>query len=470
MSEKHIGKVLQVIGPVLDIQFEDGQLPELLSAIEIDNHGQKLIVEVAQLTGDNVARCIAMSSTDGLVRGTPAVDTGEPIKVPVGDQCLGRVFNLLGEPVDAKPAPTPDAYWPIHRPAPSYEEQQSTTEILETGIKVVDLICPYAKGGKIGLFGGAGVGKTVLIQEMIQRVAQNHGGVSVFAGVGERTREGNDLIGEMDEAGVLEKTALVFGQMDEQPGTRLRVPLTALTMAEYFRDVENQDVLLFIDNIFRFTQAGSEVSTLLGRMPSAVGYQPNLADEMGSLQERITSTRGHSITSLQAIYVPADDYTDPAPATTFAHLDATTELSRDIASKGIYPAVDPLASTSRILDPRYVGQAHYDCANRVKAILQRNKELQDIIALIGIDELGEEDKTIVNRARKIEQFLGQNFYVAEKFTGVPGSYVPAEETIEAFTRICDGVYDNVPEQAFSGIGGIDDLEKKWHKMQKEYGD
>ena len=469
MSEKHIGKVLQVIGPVLDIQFEDGQLPELLSAIEIDNHGQKLIVEVAQLTGDNVARCIAMSSTDGLVRGTPAVDTGEPIKVPVGDQCLGRVFNLLGEPVDAKPAPTPDAYWPIHRPAPSYEEQQSTTEILETGIKVVDLICPYAKGGKIGLFGGAGVGKTVLIQEMIQRVAQNHGGVSVFAGVGERTREGNDLIGEMDEAGVLEKTALVFGQMDEQPGTRLRVPLTALTMAEYFRDVQNQDVLLFIDNIFRFTQAGSEVSTLLGRMPSAVGYQPNLADEMGALQERITSTRGHSITSLQAIYVPADDYTDPAPATTFAHLDATTELSRDIASKGIYPAVDPLSSTSRILDPRYVGQAHYDCANRVKAILQRNKELQDIIALIGIDELGEEDKTTVNRARKIEQFLGQNFYVAEKFTGRPGSYVPADETIEAFTRICDGVYDDVPEQAFSGIGGIDDLEKKWHDMQKEYG-
>ena len=469
MSEKHIGKVIQVIGPVLDIQFKDGELPELLNAIEIDNHGEKLVVEVAQLTGDNVARCIAMSSTDGLVRGTDAVDTGESIKVPVGDQCLGRVFNLLGEPVDNKPAPTPDAYWPIHRPAPSYEEQQSTTEILETGIKVVDLICPYAKGGKIGLFGGAGVGKTVLIQELIYNIATEHNGYSVFTGVGERTREGNDLIGEMDEAGVLEKTALVFGQMDEQPGTRLRVPLTALTMAEYFRDVQNQDVLLFIDNIFRFTQAGSEVSTLLGRMPSAVGYQPNLADEMGSLQERITSTRGHSITSLQAIYVPADDYTDPAPATTFAHLDATTELSRDIASRGIYPAVDPLASTSRILDPRYVGQAHYDCANRVKAILQRNKELQDIIALIGIDELGEEDKTTVNRARKIEQFLGQNFYVAEKFTGRPGSYVPADETIEAFTRICDGVYDDVPEQAFSGIGGIDDLEEKWHNMQKELG-
>ena len=469
MSEKHIGKVLQVIGPVLDIQFEDGQLPELLNAIEIDNHGEKLVVEVAQHTGDNVVRCIAMNSTDGLVRGTEAVDTGEPIKVPVGDQCLGRVFNLLGEPVDNKPAPAPEAYWPIHRPAPSYEEQQSTTEILETGIKVVDLICPYAKGGKIGLFGGAGVGKTVLIQELIYNIATEHNGYSVFTGVGERTREGNDLYGEMTESGVINKTALVYGQMNEPPGARMRVALSGLTMAEYFRDVKNQDVLLFIDNIFRFTQAGSEVSTLLGRMPSAVGYQPNLADEMGSLQERITSTRGHSITSLQAIYVPADDYTDPAPATTFAHLDATTELSRDIASKGIYPAVDPLSSTSRILDPRYVGQAHYDCANRVKAILQRNKELQDIIALIGIDELGEEDKTTVNRARKIEQFLGQNFYVAEKFTGRPGSYVPADETIEAFTRICDGVYDDVPEQAFSGIGGIDDLEEKWHNMQKELG-
>ena len=470
MSEKHIGKVIQVIGPVLDIQFKDGELPELLNAIEIDNHGEKLIVEVAQLTGDNVARCIAMSSTDGLVRGTDAVDTGESIRVPVGDQCLGRVFNLLGEPVDNKPAPEAEAYWPIHRPAPSYEEQQSTTEILETGIKVVDLICPYAKGGKIGLFGGAGVGKTVLIQELIYNIATAHNGYSVFTGVGERTREGNDLYGEMRESGVLNKTALVYGQMNEPPGARMRVALSGLTMAEYFRDVKHQDVLLFIDNIFRFTQAGSEVSTLLGRMPSAVGYQPNLADEMGSLQERITSTRGHSITSLQAIYVPADDYTDPAPATTFAHLDATTELSRDIASKGIYPAVDPLSSTSRILDPRYVGQAHYDCANRVKAILQRNKELQDIIALIGIDELGEEDKTTVNRARKIEQFLGQNFYVAEKFTGRPGSYVPADETIEAFTRICDGVYDDVPEQAFSGIGGIDDLEKKWHDLQKELGE
>lgn len=469
MTEKHIGKVVQVTGPVLDIRYKEGELPALLNAIEIDINGHKLIAEVAQQIGDDVVRCIAMSSTDGLVRGTDAVDTGSPITVPVGDECLGRVFNLLGDPVDNKPAPEAKERWAIHRQAPSYEEQTPATEILETGIKVVDLICPYAKGGKIGLFGGAGVGKTVLIMELIHNVATAHGGLSVFTGVGERTREGNDLYGEMQESGVIDKTALVYGQMNEPPGARMRVALSGLTMAEYFRDVKNQDVLLFIDNIFRFTQAGSEVSTLLGRMPSAVGYQPNLADEMGALQERITSTRGHSITSLQAIYVPADDYTDPAPATTFAHLDATTELSRDIASKGIYPAVDPLSSTSRILDPRYVGQAHYDCANRVKAILQRNKELQDIIALIGIDELGEEDKTTVNRARKIEQFLGQNFYVAEKFTGRPGSYVPADETIEAFTRICDGVYDDVPEQAFSGIGGIDDLEEKWHNMQKELG-
>ena len=470
MAEQNTGKITQVIGAVLDIRFDQGVLPEINDAVEIRRKdGSKLVAETAQHLGDDIIRCIAMGPTDGLVRGMEAIATGGPITVPVGEVTLGRIFNVLGEPIDKKPVPEGVKRNPIHRKAPTFAEQATETEILETGIKVVDLLCPYQKGGKIGLFGGAGVGKTVLIQEMIQRVAQNHGGVSVFAGVGERTREGNDLIGEMAEAGVLEKTALVFGQMDEQPGTRLRVPLTALTMAEYFRDVQNQDVLLFIDNIFRFTQAGSEVSTLLGRMPSAVGYQPNLADEMGSLQERITSTRGHSITSLQAIYVPADDYTDPAPATTFAHLDATTELSRDIASKGIYPAVDPLSSTSRILDPRYVGQAHYDCANRVKAILQRNKELQDIIALIGIDELGEEDKTTVNRARKIEQFLGQNFYVAEKFTGRPGSYVPADETIEAFTRICDGVYDDVPEQAFSGIGGIDDLEKKWHDMQKEYG-
>ena len=463
------GKIVQVMGPVVDVEFPDNDLPYIKDALEVDNHGKKCVMEVAQHVGNNTVRCIMLSASEGLSRDMEVVATGSGIKVPVGNQTLGRLFNVLGETIDGKEDLSDTEHWVIHREPPTFENQSPVIEILETGIKVIDLLAPYSKGGKIGLFGGAGVGKTVLIQEMIQRVAQNHGGVSVFAGVGERTREGNDLIGEMDEAGVLEKTALVFGQMDEQPGTRLRVPLTALTMAEYFRDVQNQDVLLFIDNIFRFTQAGSEVSTLLGRMPSAVGYQPNLADEMGALQERITSTRGHSITSLQAIYVPADDYTDPAPATTFAHLDATTELSRDIASKGIYPAVDPLSSTSRILDPRYVGQAHYDCANRVKAILQRNKELQDIIALIGIDELGEEDKTTVNRARKIEQFLGQNFYVAEKFTGRPGSYVPADETIEAFTRICDGVYDDVPEQAFSGIGGIDDLEKKWHDMQKEYG-
>ena len=463
------GTIIRVAGPVVDVQFTAGKLPALQEALTVTAEGTERTMEVTQHVNETTVRCIMLSASEGLGKGMTVTATGHGLTAPVGEATLGRMFDPLGRPIDGKGSVDDVPHWPIHRKAPSFAEQKPATEILETGIKVIDLLAPYAKGGKIGLFGGAGVGKTVLIQEMIQRVAQNHGGVSVFAGVGERTREGNDLIGEMDEAGVLEKTALVFGQMDEQPGTRLRVPLTALTMAEYFRDVQNQDVLLFIDNIFRFTQAGSEVSTLLGRMPSAVGYQPNLADEMGALQERITSTRGHSITSLQAIYVPADDYTDPAPATTFAHLDATTELSRDIASKGIYPAVDPLSSTSRILDPRYVGQAHYECANRVKAILQRNKELQDIIALIGIDELGEEDKTTVNRARKIEQFLGQNFYVAEKFTGRPGSYVPADETIEAFTRICDGVYDDVPEQAFSGIGGIDDLEKKWHDMQKEYG-
>ena len=467
------GRVVRVIGPVVDVEFPREALPALYNALHVDIKleavSKTVTLEVAQHLGDNLVRTVYMAPTDGLVRGAEVIDSGKPISVPVGDVVKGHVFNALGDCLDEPGLGRDGEQWGIHREPPAFDQLEGKTEILETGIKVIDLLTPYVQGGKIGLFGGAGVGKTVLIQEMIQRVAQNHGGVSVFAGVGERTREGNDLIGEMGEAGVLEKTALVFGQMDEQPGTRLRVPLTALTMAEYFRDVQNQDVLLFIDNIFRFTQAGSEVSTLLGRMPSAVGYQPNLADEMGSLQERITSTRGHSITSLQAIYVPADDYTDPAPATTFAHLDATTELSRDIASKGIYPAVDPLSSTSRILDPRYVGQAHYDCANRVKAILQRNKELQDIIALIGIDELGEEDKTTVNRARKIEQFLGQNFYVAEKFTGRPGSYVPADETIEAFTRICDGVYDDVPEQAFSGIGGIDDLEEKWHNMQKELG-
>ena len=474
------GRVTRIQGSVIDVEFPVGHLPDIYNALKVSianvgsiegESSHEITLEVEQHLGDSTVRTVALKPTDGLVRGATVTDTGGPIKVPVGDVTKGHVFDVSGNILNKKEGETVTVTerWPIHRNPPAFDQLESKTQMFETGIKVIDLLTPYVQGGKIGLFGGAGVGKTVLIQEMIQRVAQNHGGVSVFAGVGERTREGNDLIGEMEEAGVLEKTALVFGQMDEPPGTRLRVPLTALTMAEYFRDVQNQDVLLFIDNIFRFTQAGSEVSTLLGRMPSAVGYQPNLADEMGSLQERITSTRGHSITSLQAIYVPADDYTDPAPATTFAHLDATTELSRDIASKGIYPAVDPLASTSRILDPRYVGQAHYECANRVKAILQRNKELQDIIALIGIDELGEEDKTTVNRARKIEQFLGQNFYVAEKFTGRPGSYVPAEETIEAFTRICDGVYDEVPEQAFSGIGGIDDLERRWHDMQKEFG-
>ncbi|KFF31517.1 F0F1 ATP synthase subunit beta [Bifidobacterium bombi] len=475
------GRVTRVQGSVIDVEFPAGHMPDIYNAlkVEINNVGneegetvKEITLEVEQHLGDSTVRTVALKPTDGLVRGASVRDTGGPIEVPVGDVTKGHVFDVTGNILNAKPGENIDVKerWSIHRNPPAFDQLESRTQMFETGIKVIDLLTPYVEGGKIGLFGGAGVGKTVLIQEMIQRVAQNHGGVSVFAGVGERTREGNDLIGEMAEAGVLEKTALVFGQMDEPPGTRLRVPLTALTMAEYFRDVENQDVLLFIDNIFRFTQAGSEVSTLLGRMPSAVGYQPNLADEMGALQERITSTRGHSITSLQAIYVPADDYTDPAPATTFAHLDATTELSREIASKGIYPAVDPLASTSRILDPRYVGRDHYEVANEVKAILQRNKELQDIIALIGIDELGEEDKTTVNRARKIEQFLGQNFYVAQKFTGREGSYVPADETIEAFKRICEGKYDDVPAQAFTGIGGIEDLEQKWHDMQKEYGE
>ncbi|MDR0950121.1 MAG: F0F1 ATP synthase subunit beta, partial [Candidatus Ancillula sp.] len=430
----------------------------------------EITLEVEQHLGDSVVRAISLKPTDGLIRGAEVRDTGAPISVPVGDVTKGHVFNVTGDALNLKPGEKFDVKerWPIHRKPPAFDQLEAKTEMFETGIKVIDLLTPYVQGGKIGLFGGAGVGKTVLIQELIQRVATNHNGVSVFAGVGERTREGNDLIAEMGEAGVFEKTALVFGQMDEPPGTRLRIALTGLTMAEYFRDVQNQDVLLFIDNIFRFTQAGSEVSTLLGRMPSAVGYQPNLADEMGALQERITSTRGHSITSIQAIYVPADDYTDPAPATTFAHLDGTTELNRDIASKGIYPAVDPLASTSRILDPRNVGQKHYDVANSVKAILQRNKELQDIIALIGIDELGEEDKVMVNRARKIEQFLGQNFYVAEKFTGRPGSFVPVEETIEIFDNLVNGKYDHIAEQAFSGIGGAEDLEQKWQQIKKEF--
>ena len=460
MSEKHIGKVLQVNGPVLDIQFEDGQLPELLNAIEIDNHGEKLVVEVAQHTGDNVVRCIAMNSTDGLVRGTEAVDTGEPIKVPVGDQCLGRVFNLLGEPVDNKPAPAPEAYWPIHRPAPSYEEQQSTTEILETGIKVVDLICPYAKGGKIGLFGGAGVGKTVLIQELIYNIATEHNGYSVFTGVGERTREGNDLYGEMTESGVINKTALVYGQMNEPPGARMRVALSGLTMAEYFRDVKNQDVLLFIDNIFRFTQAGSEVSALLGRMPSAVGYQPTLATEMGALQERITSTKEGSITSVQAVYVPADDLTDPAPATTFAHLDATTVLSRKIVEQGIYPAVDPLESTSRILEAEVVGEEHYEVAMQVQELLQKYIDLQDIISILGMEELDEDDKLAVYRARKIQKFLSQPFHVAENFTGMKGKYVPVSETIRGFKAIISGEMDEYPENAFFMVGTIDEVIEK----------
>ena len=466
MSEKHIGKVIQVIGPVLDIQFKDGELPELLNAIEIDNHGQKLVVEVAQLTGDNVARCIAMSSTDGLVRGTDAVDTGESIKVPVGDQCLGRVFNLLGEPVDNKPAPTPDAYWPIHRPAPSYEEQQSTTEILETGIKVVDLICPYAKGGKIGLFGGAGVGKTVLIQELIYNIATEHNGYSVFTGVGERTREGTDLYLEMSESGVIDKTCLVYGQMNEPPGARLRIGLAGLTTAEYFRD-RGQDVLLFIDNIFRFSQAGSEVSALLGRMPSAVGYQPTLATEMGDLQERITSTKTGSITSVQAVYVPADDLTDPAPATTFTHLDATTVLSRSISSLGLFPAIDPLASSSDALDPSIVGEEHYRVAVKVQELLQEYSDLQDIIAILGMDELSEEQRLTVNRARKIQQFLSQSFHVAEKFTGNPGVYVRVEDTVRSFAEIVDGKADDLPEQAFRYASTIEDVRERARKMEEK---
>ena len=465
MSEKNIGKVIQITGPVLDIQFEDGKLPALLNAIELDNHGSKLVVEVAQHIGDNVARCIAMSSTDGMVRGAPAVDTGGAITVPVGEECLGRVFNLLGEPVDNKPAPQGMERWPIHRDAPAYDEQESTTEILETGIKVVDLICPYAKGGKIGLFGGAGVGKTVLIQELIYNIATAHNGYSVFTGVGERTREGNDLYGEMSESGVINKTALVYGQMNEPPGARMRVALSGLTMAEYFRDVKNQDVLLFIDNIFRFTQAGSEVSALLGRMPSAVGYQPTLATEMGALQERITSTRKGSTTSVQAVYVPADDLTDPAPATTFTHLDATTVLSRDIASQGIYPAVDPLDSTSRILSPEVVGQEHYEVARAVQRVLQRYKELQDIIAIMGMDELSEEDKMTVNRARKVQRFLSQSFHVAEQFTGMPGSYVPLKETLRGFKMILSGECDDIPESCFLFAGTIDDVFEKAKKAQ-----
>ena len=460
MSEKHIGKITEVVGPVIDIRFKDGELPEILNAVEINNHGKKLVVEVAQHIGDNVVRCVAMSSTDGVVRGTDAVDTGKSISVPVGSETLGRIFNVLGEPVDEKPAPETSERWEIHRPAPSYEEQESTTEILETGIKVVDLICPYAKGGKIGLFGGAGVGKTVLIMELINNIAKQHGGISVFSGVGERTREGNDLYNEMQQSGVINKTALVYGQMNEPPGARMRVALSGLTMAEYFRDKEGQDVLLFIDNIFRFTQAGSEVSALLGRMPSAVGYQPTLATEMGALQERITSTKHGSITSVQAVYVPADDLTDPAPATTFAHLDATTVLSRNIASQGIFPAVDPLESTSRILSPDVVGQEHYDVAREVQRILQRYTELQDIIAIMGIDELSDEDKLTVSRARKIQRFLSQPFAVAEQFTGYEGKYVPLKETIRGFKEIIEGKHDDIPESAFLFAGTIDEVVEK----------
>ena len=457
MSQSNIGKVVQVMGAVIDIRFENDNLPALNNAIEVENGDKKLIVEVAQHLGDDVVRCIAMASTDGLVRGAKAVDTGNTITVPVGKETLGRIFNVLGEAVDNKPQPTTAKRASIHAKAPSYEEQATSAEIFETGIKVIDLICPYTKGGKIGLFGGAGVGKTVLIQELISNVANQHGGISVFAGVGERTREGNDLYNEMIESGVIKNTALVYGQMNEPPGARMRVALSGVTMAEYFRDQEHQDVLLFIDNIYRFTQRGSEVSALLGRMPSAVGYQPTLATEMGALQERITSTKSGSITSIQAVYVPADDLTDPAPATTFAHLDATTTLSRGIASLGIFPAVDPLDSTSRALTPAIVGEEHYNVARGVQNILQRYKELQDIIAIMGMDELSEEDKLIVNRARKIQRFLSQPFSVAEQFTGYKGKYVPLAETIRGFKEIMEGKYDDYPESAFLFAGSIDDV-------------
>ncbi|RKS10561.1 ATP synthase F1 subcomplex beta subunit [Nocardiopsis sp. Huas11] len=465
------GRIARVTGPVVDVEFPVGSLPAMYNALHTDvsigGKTKTVTLEVAQHLGDNLIRAISLAPQDGMVRGAEVRDTGAPISVPVGDVVKGHVFNTLGESMDVPSSELgATEFWPIHRKAPSFDELESKTEMLVTGIKVIDLLTPYVRGGKIGLFGGAGVGKTVLIQEMITRIARNFGGVSVFAGVGERTREGTDLFLEMDEMGVLPDTALVFGQMDEPPGTRLRVALSALTMAEYFRDVQKQDVLLFIDNIFRFTQAGMEVSTLLGRMPSAVGYQPNLADEMGQLQERITSTRGHSITSMQAIYVPADDYTDPAPATTFAHLDATTELSRPISQKGIYPAVDPLASTSRILDPQYVGEEHYQVAQRVKEILQRNKDLQDQIAILGMDELSEEDKIVVNRARRLERFLSQNMFVAEKFTGTPGVFVPLEETISSFKAVCDGEYDHLPEQAFLDVGNIDMVVEKAKKLQE----
>ena len=463
MTNQNVGTIVTVIGAVLDIKFHPDHLPNLLNAIEIDNNGHKLVVEVAQHIGDDIVRCIAMGSTDGLVRGMEAVDTGASIKVPVGKETLGRIFNLLGEAVDNKPQPETEEKWEIHRPAPKFEEQEASNQVLETGIKVVDLIAPYLKGGKIGLFGGAGVGKTVLIMELINNIAKQHGGISVFTGVGERTREGNDLYNEMTESGVINKTALVYGQMNEPPGARMRVALSGLTMAEYFRDKEGQDVLLFIDNIFRFTQAGSEVSALLGRMPSAVGYQPTLATEMGALQERITSTKKGSITSVQAVYVPADDLTDPAPATTFAHLDATTVLSRNIASMGIYPAVDPLESTSRILTPDIVGKEHYEVARAVQSILQRYNELQDIIAILGMDELSDEDKLTVSRARKIQRFLSQPFSVAEAFTGMQGKYVPLKETIRGFKEIIEGKHDDLPESALLFAGTIDEVIEKAKK-------
>ena len=460
------GKISQIIGPVIDIKFEEGHMPELLNAIEIQDGDRKIVAEVAQHIGDDVARCVALSSTDGLVRGMNAVDTGAPITVPVGKEVLGRLFNVIGETIDEKGPVGTTQTSPIHKSAPSFEDQSTKSEIYETGIKVIDLIAPYTKGGKVGLFGGAGVGKTVLIQELINNIAREHGGISVFAGVGERTREGNDLYNEMTESGVIEKTAMVFGQMNEPPGARMRVALTGLTMAEYFRDQENQDVLLFIDNIFRFTQAGSEVSALLGRMPSAVGYQPTLATEMGALQERITSTKNGSITSVQAIYVPADDLTDPAPATAFAHLDATTVLNRSITELGIYPAVDPLESTSRILDPLIVGEEHYSVARQVQEVLQKYKDLQDIIAILGMDELSEDDKLTVNRARKIQRFFSQPFSVAEQFTGTPGKYVPLKETVRGFKEILEGKYDKVPENLFLMAGSIDEVAERY---EAQYG-
>ena len=457
MAEQNVGKIVQVIGAVLDIKFSGGHMPALNNAIEIHNGDRKIVAEVSKHLGDDVVKCIAMSSTDGLKRGMDAIDTGKPISVPVGRETLGRMFNVVGEPIDDKPMPTTEEMWPIHRKAPSFAQQATSAEMLETGIKAVDLLCPYSKGGKIGLFGGAGVGKTVLIMELITNIATEHGGYSVFSGVGERTREGNDLYYEMQESGVIDKTALVFGQMNEPPGARLRIALTGLTMAEYFRDKENQDVLLFIDNIFRFVQAGSEVSALLGRMPSAVGYQPTLANELGALEERITSTKNGSSTSVQAVYVPADDLTDPAPATTFAHLDATTVLSRAIVELGIYPAVDPLESTSRILDPAVVGQEHYEVARGVQATLQKYNELQDIISILGMDELSEEDKVTVARARKIQRFLSQPFHVAEVFSGIPGVYVPVEETVRGFKEILEGKHDDIPESCFLNAGTIDEV-------------